>query len=104
MIEVGCESVKTRIACKYCIATKGLKGSELEKQTFGTQEEFVEHIEMVHDIPVTRKGETEKETMDRFSKKNPRAGGPDCQCPACQAKHGHVQVALLDSFLKAVNT
>lgn len=70
------------IACKYCIATKGL--SLQSSHLFQTEEELFEHIEMEHDIPVAREGETEEETMQRFKAKNKRAGGPDCQCLSCR--------------------
>jgi len=82
------------IACKYCIATKGLRLDSL--WVFETEEELYNHIEMEHDIPVARKGETEEETMVRFQDKNPRAGGPDCRCPACMAKRGDARLALVD--------
>lgn len=87
------------IACRYCIATKGLtmKSGHL----FQTEEELIEHIEMEHDIPVAREGETEEETMARFKAKNPRAGGPNCQCPACLHKRGDRRadiMALVDKI------
>jgi hypothetical protein len=69
------------IACKYCIATKGL--TLQSDHLFDTEDELIDHIEMEHDMPVEREGETEEQTMARFKAKNPRAGGPDCQCPAC---------------------
>lgn len=74
------------ITCKYCVATKGLTMSS--DHIFKTDEELFNHIEMEHDIPVKRKGETEEECMVRFKAKNSRAGGPDCQCPDCLAKKG----------------
>lgn len=74
------------ITCKYCVATKGLTMSS--DHIFKTDEELFNHIEMVHDIPVRRKGETEEACMVRFKDKNSRAGGPDCQCPDCLAKRG----------------
>ena len=88
------------IGCIYCIATKGLKGSEIASLP-QTEEEFMDHIEMTHDLPVGREGETEEQTTVRFKAKNKRAGGPDCQCPACLAKRGRVeslQIALVDSY------
>lgn len=74
------------IACKYCIATKGLR---LDRdRLFETDEELFDHIEMEHDIPVKREGETAEEAIRRLKAKNPRAGGPDCQCPACLHQRG----------------
>jgi len=85
------------IACKYCIATKGLK---LDRDhLFESDEELVDHIEMEHDIPVRREGETEEECMSRFKAKNPRAGGPDCQCPTCLRNRGDrraIAISLVD--------
>lgn len=72
------------IACKYCIATKGLRGSEIASLP-QTDEEFANHIEREHHVPVEREGETEAETMARFQRENPEAGGPNCRCPACCA-------------------
>jgi len=74
------------IACSYCIASKGLtlRSSHL----FETDEELIEHIEMEHDMPVAREGETQEQTMARFKAKNPRAGGPECQCPSCLRGRG----------------
>jgi hypothetical protein len=90
------------IACKYCIATKGLR---LDRdRLFETDEELIEHIEMEHDIPVRREGETEEETMRRFKAKNPRGGGPDCQCPACLHQRGDSRaevMALVDKISRS---
>jgi hypothetical protein len=89
------------IACKYCIAIKGLR---LDRdRLFETEDELIEHIEMEHDMPVAREGETEEQTMRRFKAKNPRAGGPDCQCPACLHRRGDSRadiMALVDSLTK----
>lgn len=74
------------IACKYCIATKGLKLDS--PWVFETLEELYNHIEMEHDMPVIREGETREEALARFKAKNPRSGGPDCRCPGCMAKRG----------------
>lgn len=70
------------IACKYCIMTKGLKGSELSSLP-KNDEEFYNHVEKEHHIPVRREGETESQTLERFKRENPEAGGPNCKCPAC---------------------
>lgn len=76
------------ICCKYCILTKGLRGSEIKegKKCFGTEEELFNHIEMEHDLVINRGKETEKEAFERVKKKNPRIGTENCQCPACQNK------------------
>ena len=66
------------IACKWCILTKGLKGSEIGSLP-QTEEELYQHIECVHHIPVRRDGET-------VEVENPEAGGPNCRCPGCQRK------------------
>jgi len=75
------------ITCKYCTMTKGLTMDS--DHIFKTDEELFNHIEMEHDIPVRREGETEEACMVRFKAKNPRAGGPDCQCPDCLVKKGN---------------
>lgn len=82
------------IACKYCIATKGLKGSDIDKLP-KTKEELFQHIETEHHIPVIRENETEEECSERFKRENPEAGGPNCKCPACQRK-GEVRDLLND--------
>jgi len=81
-------------ACAYCIATKGLKGSEIASLP-QTDEEFYLHIEREHHIPVSREGETEQQTMERFKRDNPQAGGPQCKCPACTKD---VRYAIVDSL------
>ena len=73
-------------ACKYCIMTRGLRGSEIANLP-QTDEELYGHIEREHHIPVGREGESEEQTKKRFQEQNPEAGGPNCRCPACQAKH-----------------
>jgi len=70
------------IACKYCIATVGLKGSDMAKLP-KTEEELFRHIERDHHIPVKRDNETREETKARFQQENPEAGGPNCKCPFC---------------------
>lgn len=71
--------------CKFCIAKKGLKGSELKTcgYCFETEEELFNHIEMEHDLVIMREGETEEQATTRVKAKNPRLGTKDCRCPAC---------------------
>ena len=71
------------IACKWCILSKGLKGSEIGSLP-QTEEEFARHIEGVHHIPVRRDGETVEVARTRFQRENPEAGGPNCRCPDCR--------------------
>ena len=74
----------TKWVCKYCIATRGLKGSELDQwPEAGDEESIVQHLESQHHIPVRREGESEAETDARFCAAYPEAGGPDCRCPTC---------------------
>lgn len=70
------------IACKYCILTKGLKGSDVVKLP-QTDEEFFNHIEREHNICVMRENETKEQAWERFVRENPEAGGPNCKCPEC---------------------
>ena len=52
------------IACKICIATKGLRGTDIDSLP-KTEEELIEHIESVHHMPVIREGETEEQAAER---------------------------------------
>lgn len=66
------------LACKICIATKGLRGSEIASLP-ETEEELAEHLEAVHHIIVIREGETGDEAEERFLKNHPEAKTcPDC--------------------------
>ena len=66
------------LACKICIATKGLRGSEIASLP-QTEEELEEHLEAVHHMPVIRVGETEEQAEERFLKNHPEAKTcPDC--------------------------
>ena len=71
-----------RMLCKICVVERGCT----IKDSFETEEELFNHIEMEHDIVVQRDGETEEEAWDRVKKKNPRIGAENCQCPDCKAK------------------
>lgn len=70
------------MACRYCVLEKGIIAGDF----FKTQEELIEHIEMVHDMPIRGPGESHTDATARVKKKNPRLGGPSCQCPACKGK------------------
>ncbi|MDD5537789.1 MAG: hypothetical protein PHF12_02345 [Candidatus Omnitrophica bacterium] len=67
------------LACRICIATKGLKGSEIGFLP-QNEEELLEHLERVHHMPVTREGETEQQATVRFLTKHPEAR----ECPECR--------------------
>jgi len=72
------------LACKYCILTRGLKGSEIPNLP-ETDEQLYQHIEAEHHIPVRRENETELQCKERFYRDNPQARNPaTCKCPACQ--------------------
>ena len=74
-----------RWVCSYCIATKGLKGSDLANwPSMDDTEAQCQHIECEHHIPVVRKGETSAQCLKRFRREQPEAGGPNCKCPSCQ--------------------
>lgn len=84
--------------CSYCIATKGLKGSDLDKWPgLDDTEAQCQHIERDHHIPVKRKGETGAQCLKRFRREQPEAGGPHCKCPSCQRDGRY---ALVDMFRK----
>jgi len=80
-------------ACKYCILTKGLRGSEIASLP-QTDEELYQHIEREHHIPVRREGETAEQCMARFKSENPEAGGPNCKCPACKGRSDIFALAM----------
>lgn len=88
----------TRIACKYCIATRGLKGSEISGLP-KTKEELMDHIEREHHIPVRRGKETTAECEKRFAREQPEAYGPNCKCPAC-VKDRHWELSLQKRSLR----
>lgn len=73
----------TRLACRFCIATRGLKGSEI-KHLSRNDDEFADHVEREHHIPVRREGESMAQCEERFAVEQPEAGGPNCKCPACE--------------------
>ncbi len=60
------------IACRICITTKGLKGSDFSSLPT-TDEELAEHMESVHHIPVVREGETKEQAQARFLESHPAA-------------------------------
>jgi hypothetical protein len=73
------------IACKMCIAEKGLKGSEID-QLPKTDEELIDHIESEHHIAVKREGESEEKAHERLIAKYPEANDTKtCKCPSCKA-------------------
>ena len=75
----------TKWVCSYCVATKGLRGSDLGKwPALDDHEAQARHIESEHHIPVRREGETVAECKERFAREQPEAGGPNCKCPSCQ--------------------
>lgn len=66
------------LACKICIAEKGLRGSEIDSLP-QTEEELFDHMEKVHHMPVQCEGETHEECIKRFLEKYPEAR----TCPGC---------------------
>lgn len=74
-------------ACKFCILTRGIRGSEIASLP-ETEEELLQHIEREHHVPVRRKNETLEECKERFQRENPEAGGPNCKCPDCKRQIG----------------
>jgi len=74
--------------CKYCTALYGLKGSEAKERSFETDEEFAEHLENTHGIPVQREGESEEETMARCAAKGIVPDRTKCVCRQCRELRG----------------
>ena len=66
------------IACKICIAERGLRGSEISTLP-KTEDELFDHMEKVHHMPVQRESETHEECIRRFLEKYPEAR----ICPEC---------------------
>ncbi len=60
------------LACKICIATKGLSGSDLAALP-QTEEELFVHLEKEHHIVVTREGESIEAATERFLSTYPEA-------------------------------
>lgn len=52
------------LACKICIVSKGLKGSDVGSLP-QTEEELAEHIEREHHTIVIRVGETKEQALRR---------------------------------------
>ena len=89
------------LACKYCIMARGLRGSDIGGLP-QTEDELVEHIEREHHIPVSRDGETNTETQERFKRENPQAGGPNCRCPKCvDEREGRVRMGFPTSKVRS---
>jgi len=72
--------------CPYCLLPGGKGIGPGIGGIFETDEEFIEHLEMEHDLVVKRPDETDDEAFARVKSKNPRIGTDDCRCPACLAK------------------
>jgi len=94
------------IACPFCVAEKGLNlERDKGKHLFENEEEYFNHLEMVHDLVVRRKGETEEDAIKRVREKQKkefgfvRIGSENCQCPACKAKR-KILKKLVEEFLK----
>ena len=66
------------IACKICIMTKSLKGSDIISLP-KTEDDLMDHMEKVHHMPVQRESETNEECIKRFIEKYPEAR----TCPEC---------------------
>lgn len=76
------------IACKICIAERGLWGHEIDVLS-QTEEEFFEHVEREHHIPVQRVGETTAQAVARMERLYPESCDPKtCKCPACKRERG----------------
>jgi len=88
--------------CRYCIATKGIKGTDLVKggeKDLDDDETFFRHLEDEHNIPVRREGETEGQAQERFIREHPKAKNPTtCKCPECKAKRGDGREMLVNSI------
>lgn len=103
------------IACTFCIASRGIKGTgnTLDGKTravFDTEEEYFDHLEMEHDLVVRREGETEEEARKRVEDKQRKAfgfvrlGSEKCNCPACRGRRGDVRDLIANLVRAGVKT
>lgn len=70
--------------CKYCVMRYGIKGSEIYEKDLSNDEDFYNHIEEVHGIPVMREGETKEDTEKRCAAKGIVSDRNKCQCQECK--------------------
>lgn len=66
--------------CRFCAIEKGIT----VRDCFENQEDFFNHLEVVHDLVVSRVGESDEQARERVKTKNPRLGTKNCQCPGCK--------------------
>jgi len=74
----------------------GIKGSELQEKSLDNDEDFYNHIEEVHGIPVTREGETKAQAKKRCADKGIVKDRNKCQCQECNELRGlyeHKQIS-----------
>jgi len=93
------------IACLYCIASKGIRGSgenlvDGKQAIFDKDEDYYNHLEMEHDLVIRREYETADEATKRVYAKNSRIGTENCQCPSCKNNRGDSRDALADAIRK----
>ena len=70
--------------CRYCVMKYGVKGSELADKNLENDEDFYNHVEEVHGIPVVREGETEEQAKERCAAKGIVDDRNKCQCQECK--------------------
>jgi hypothetical protein len=79
-------NARMALACKFCIMTRGLKGSDIASLP-QTEDELIEHVERDHHIAVVQPGETKAQALVRLWAKYPEASNPaTCKCPDCAAQ------------------
>ena len=66
------------LACRICIAERGLRGSEIGSLP-QNETELIEHMESFHHMPVVREAETEEAATKRFLAAHPEVR----TCPQC---------------------
>lgn len=70
--------------CKWCVALYGIKGSELAEKNLDNDEDFYNHLEEAHGIPVRRNGETEIDAKNRCAEKGIVEDRSLCECQECE--------------------
>lgn len=82
--------MSTKLACRLCIFEDGFTLENIDS-LLKTEDEFVDHVESVHSIPVRRKGETWNKARKRFLLAYPEKSDPKkCNCETHQAKRGAI--------------
>jgi hypothetical protein len=85
------------LACKICVLTQGLKGSDIASLP-QTEDELIEHVERDHHVAVVRPGETQEQALDRLWAQHPEARDPaTCKCPGCASARAAIRILKVET-------